>query len=299
MIDNSDFIKAVGNRKAKIQKLYTRVCRVINILLPCSFKSFQKEEGEYTYLTICSKRGLDMAAASLFSLYKNSDIIPQKVVIVSDGSWEPSYGTNYFARRGLSVCCIPWSDCAARYKNTLPDLYIWAHKQIWGKKMAAILYASEDAPTLFADPDVLWYKTPLDNDDWELPFKISLDCCHSYDQEYISSSGKHFLNDTSEPINCGVVYIRNGLALLNEHALDCIAYEAKHCGKFAEQTVFALMDTNIHSHWSSKEIISSIDDVLDPFFTVPLRYENTKARHYLWRLKWIYWTEYFKMRWMR
>lgn len=297
MIDNSDFIKEVGARKARIQKFYTRACRVLNMLFPCSFRGVQKEKGGFTFLTICSKRGLDMVAASLFSLYKNSDILPNKILIVSDGSWEPSVGTKYFSRRGIKVECKMWSECADRFQTSHPDLYKWANRQIWGKKMTAILYASEEAPTLFSDPDVLWYKTPLASNEWDLPFKISLDCCHSYDQEYIKASGKHFLNDTKEPINCGIVYIRNGISLINEHALDCIAYESEHCGNFAEQTVFALVDEDIKSHWGTKEIISSIDDVLAPFFSRPILHKDTIARHYLWRLKWIYWTEYFKMRW--
>lgn len=297
MIDNSDFIQEVGARKARVQKFYTRACRVLNILFPCSFRKYRKEKGEFTYLTICSKRGLDMAAASLYSLFINSEILPNKIIIISDGSWDVSVGIKYFARRGLKVECKMWSECAERFKESHPDLHKWANKQIWGKKMAAILSESEEAPTLFADPDVLWYKTPLTSDEWKLPFKISLDCCHSYDQEYIKVSCKHFLNDTSEPINCGVVYIRNGVSLLNDHALDCIKYESEHCGNFAEQTVFALMDADIKSHWNAKEIVSSIDDVIAPFFSPSILYECTRARHYFWRLKWLYWTEYFKMRW--
>ncbi len=297
MIDNSEFIRSVGSQKKKIQRLYTIACRILNMLFPCSFKAFHKEVKNYTYLTICSKRGLDMAAASLFSLYKNSKYVPNRVLIISDGTWEPSYGVTFFANRGLAVECLSWADCAEKYKTTLPQLYNWAVKQIWGKKMAAILYASDLSHTLFADPDVLWYRTPLEDNEWELPFKISLDSCHSYDQEYIRTSGKTFLNDTISPVNCGVIYIKNGLALLNEHALDCIKYESIHCGDFAEQTVFALMDIDIRSHWSLKEIVSAIDDVLSPFFSQTIHYKETKARHFLWRLKWIYWTEYFKMRW--
>lgn len=238
-----------------------------------------------------------MVAASLYSLYKNSANIPQKIVIISDGSWTPDYGINYFKKRNLAVECKSWSECADFYKERLPELSTWAYKHIWGKKMAAILYESESSNVLFSDPDVLWYSSPLRDDEWDnTPLKVCIDCCHSYDQEYINTSHFHELNETDEPVNCGIVYISGGHKLLNEHAKHCVAYQAEHCGNFAEQTVFAIMDLQFKNRWNEREVICSIDDIINPFFSEPILYESTIARHYLWRLKWIYWTEYFKMR---
>lgn len=297
MIDNSSFVKQVEGKKIRSQKWYTRFLRGMSFIFPCKFNDNGKEKRDYTYLTISKKRGLDMVAASLYSLYKNSKYLPSKVVIVSDGSWEPVYGVRYFAKRGLSVECIKWDVCADYYKGNIPDLQIWASKHIWGKKMAAILYVSEKYNTLFSDPDVLWYGTPLRDDEWDnTPVKVSIDCCHSYDKKYITSSSSFELNETEEPVNCGVVYICGGSSLLSKQAHECISYEALHCGDFAEQTVFAIMDQQYNNRWSASEVISSIDDVVNPFFSKPILFDNTVARHYLWRLKWIYWTEYWKMR---
>ena len=241
-----------------------------------------------------------MVEASLYSLYRNSEVVPSRVVIVSDGSWEPEYGVRYFRKRGLQVECLTWKHCADFYRNTLPELTTWAEKHIWGKKMAAILYLSETDKVLFSDPDVLWYGTPLRNDEWNSTiFKISIDCCHSYDPHFIKATASEYLYDTLEPINCGVVYIHGGLKMLNDKALECIRYQAEHCGNFAEQTVFAIMDRQYDNRWSREEIVSAIDDVVQPLFSKTIMYPNTIARHYLWRLKWIYWTEYFKMRFYR
>lgn len=238
-----------------------------------------------------------MVAASLYSLYKNSDLVPNRVIIVSDGSWAPEYGVEYMKKRGLKVECISWETSANYYKSSIPELTLWAEKHIWGKKMAAILYVSETDPTLFSDPDILWYATPLSANEWDsTTFKISIDCCHSYDANFIQASSSNYLYDTDEPINCGAVYIQGGLKLLNEKALECIRYQSEHCGPFAEQTVFAIMDIQYNNRWSREEVISSIDDVIQPLFSKTILYPNTIARHYLWRLKWIYWTEYFKMR---
>lgn len=297
MIDNSSFVEQVKNKKNKSQKWYTRFLRGINYIFPCKITDKGKEKRDYAYLTISRKRGLDMVAASLYSLYKNSKYIPSKVIIVSDGSWEPEYGVKYFAKRGLKVECIKWDVCADYYKDKIPDLQIWASKHIWGKKMASILYVSENHNTLFSDPDVLWYGTPLRAEEWETSnFKISIDCCHSYDPHFIKYTGSEYLYDTPDPINCGVVYIHGGLKMLNDKAVECIRYQAEHCGNFAEQTVFAIMDRQYDNRWSREEVISAIDDVVHPFFSKTIIYPNTVARHYLWRLKWIYWTEYFRMR---
>lgn len=274
-----------------------RACRVLTRIFPSRIPTFGKNVGEYTYLTISKKVALDMVEASLYSLYRNSEVVPSRVVVISDGSWEPGYGVRYFRKRGLEVECLTWKHCADFYRNTLPELTTWAEKHIWGKKMAAILYLSETDRVLFSDPDVLWYGTPLRNDEWNTAdFKISIDCCHSYDPHFIKASGSEYLYDTQEPINCGVVFIHGGLKMLNDKALECIRYQAEHCGNFAEQTVFAIMDTDYNSRWSREEVISSIDDVVQPLFSKTIMYPNTVARHYLWRLKWIYWTEYYKMR---
>jgi len=299
MIDNSDFVSSVSGKKEKLQKFYVRTCRVINMLFPCKIKNKGKIIGNYTYVTICSKRGLDMVAASLYSLYRNSELIPARVVIISDGKWQPEYGVRYFRKRGLTVECLMWEQCADYYRESLPELNIWAQKHIWGKKMSAILYVSETERTLFSDPDVLWYGTPMKADEWgSCCLKVSIDNAHSYDSVFIKNTASEYLYDTDNPVNCGVVYINGGLKLMNEKAIDCIRYQAEHCGDFAEQTVFAILDRQYDNRWSREEVISAIDDMVQPLFSKTIMYPNTVARHYLWRLKWIYWTEYFKMRFL-
>lgn len=296
MIDNSLFIESIAKKKHRIQKKYVSLCRFLNKCFPCRINKKGKP-GKYTYVTICNKQGLDMVAASLYSLYQNSQLFPSRVVIVSDGSWEPPYGILYFSKRNLNVECLKWNECADYYSSILPELTTWAQKHIWGKKMAAILYISESDCVLFSDPDVLWYGTPLQDHEWDsVSFKVSIDNAHYYDKKYIEATNSGYLYDTENPINCGVVYLRGGLHMLNDTAIECIRYQADHCGDFAEQTVFAIMDKQYDSKWSREEIVSTIEDVINPLFSKPILYPNSIARHYLWRLKWIYWTEFLKMR---
>lgn len=190
-----------------------------------------------------------------------------------------------------------WDMCASYYQTSCPSLYKWAKRHIWGKKMAAILFYSEQYKVLFSDPDILWFGTPLSEAELETcKLKLSIDNSHNYDDTFIKECGFERLYDTSEPINCGAVFISGGLSLLSKEALKCIDYEAEHCGPFAEQTVFAIMDLDFNCRWSMKQITSEINDMIQSFFSKTIKYDNMIARHYLWRLKWIYWKDFFLMR---
>lgn len=297
MITQNEFIKSVGNRKVKIQGRFTQMLRLLNLIFPVRIKYETSKIAKFTYLTICRKNSFDMVAASLYSLLKYSSIIPDKIVVVSDGTWKNEEGIKYFRKRGLNVECVDWQICSSFYLTSCPALSKWAEGHIWGKKMAAILYFSEKDRVLFSDPDILWFNTPLSLAELEhCHLKLSVDNSHNYDDKFIEKFNFDRLWETKEPINCGAVYIHGGLKLLSSDALKCIKYEAEHCGKFAEQTVFAIMDLDYNNHWSMQQITSEISDLLTPFFSKTIKYNGMVARHYLWRLKWIYWKDFFKMR---
>ena len=297
MISQEKFIKDVTGKKEVIQWRFVRILRTINSFLPLKIKNNLGKTADFTYLTICRQSDFDMVAASLYTLFKTSDFLPNNIAIVSDGSWLPEVGENYFRKHGVDITCVEWQKCADFYSKTCPSLKKWAEGHIWGKKMAAILYFSETQKVLFSDPDILWYKTPLTSLELDnCKFKVSIDNSHNYDDEFIKTCGFECLYDRDEPINCGAVYIHGGLKLLSQDALMCIEYEGEHCGKFAEQTVFAIMDLEYNTRWSMKEITSEISDLLYPFWARTIKYNGMIARHYLWRFKWIYWKDYFKIR---
>lgn len=251
---------------------------------------------DYTYITICRQNDFDMVYASLYSLYRNATTVPNEVIVVSDGSWDPEVGVAYFEKKGFDINAISWKECANYYRVLCPKLKEWAENQIWGKKMAAILYLSENRKVLFSDPDILWYGTPLSFKDLEnLSYKVSVDNATSYDQSCIKTLNLNVLNQRT-PINCGAVYFYGGLKNLNDEALACIEYEAENYGPFAEQTVFAALDLKYESRWTMQEITSEVDDLFYIFsFKKIIRYPNMIARHYLFFLKWIYWKECIRM----
>ena len=42
-----------------------------------------------------------MVAASLYTLFKTSELLPNNIAIVSDGSWLPEVGEKYFKKFGI------------------------------------------------------------------------------------------------------------------------------------------------------------------------------------------------------
>lgn len=294
MISQEKFIKDVTGKRERLQFRFVKCLRFLNRIFPAIIPYDKDKVKDFVYLTICRMSDFDMVAASLYSLCKNSSILPKDIIIVSDGSWQLDKGQEYFKKCGLEVKCVQWVECANYYKISCPSLTKWANGHIWGKKMAAILYFSETEKVLFSDPDILWYNTPVSDEELaNCHLKLSIDNSHNYDDEFIKACGFECLYDTTEPINCGAVFIHGGLSLLSKDALQCVEYEGVHCGKFAEQTVFAIMDLTYNCRWSMKQITSEISDLLYPFTAKTIYYDNMIGRHYLWRLKWIYWRDYF------
>ena len=290
-------IDQVQKNRHIVMKVYIKFLRkIICRILPKFFKIKKEFEKDFIYTTICSKNSFDMVLASLYSLFKNSKILPRKIIIVSDGSWNENDGKAFFYKYKLPISFLSWRDCASYYVEKCPELLKWAEKQIWGKKMAAILYLSEKNKVLFADPDVLWYASPLtDADINKCIFKVSVDNSTNYDQQCLRTCNLDSLI-SREPINCGVVYITGGMQILNSESLNCIKYESENPGSFAEQTVFAALDLKFNNRWKMSEITSEIDDLFEYMpFRKNIHYDGMIARHYLYALKGIYWKEYTKM----
>ncbi len=296
MISQNDFIESLKGKNRLKEKYYVKSLRKICDIIPISFPYEKKQIKEFVFLSICRKEDFDMFKFSLYTFYKHSSYLPSKVILVSDGSWEPDEAKDYFPKSRLPLEPVKWDECSSYYNTKCPSLTSWAEKHIWGKKMAAILYFSEKYKVLFSDPDVLWFNTPLNEEEINnSKFKVTIDNSHNYDDDCIKELGYDYLYKTSEPINCGVVFIHGGLGLLSDEALKCIEYEGTHAGPFAEQTVFALMDRQYDNRWSMQQITSEISDIPNILSFRPIiHYKNMVARHYLWRLKWIYWRTVFK-----
>jgi hypothetical protein len=254
----------------------------------------KKPSGSFCYLTICNKESISMVRVSLYSFLKHNNKKPEKVIIISDGSWDPVKGKTFFSDFKIPFVFENW-DVSADYhlKRNRNSLYNWAEKQIWGKKFSAITQYAESSLVIFSDPDVLWYKNLIPEEDFakESILKISMDNSHNYDTELIKKMQAEYLFDLP-PVNCGIVLIKGDLYKLSAKMHEAVDLEADNPGKFSEQTIFALLISEFGQLWSSNEITAGISDIFSPLFKISNYSEELVARHYVWKLKWLYWRDF-------
>ncbi len=247
----------------------------------------------FSLLYICNEASFPMVKASIYSFLKNSVTLPKQVVIVSDGSWPSEVGKKYFSSFKIAFVFDDWKNCASYYRDKgHQDLYTWASKQIWGKKMAAILKHAESTLVLFSDPDILWYGNPIADADFDKAtvLKLSVDNSHNYDTGLIEKMSASYLYQ-QQPVNCGVVLIKGDMFTTSRLMAPAITHEAVQHGNFSEQTIFAMMVSEFGEVWPETVITAAIDDILSPLFKKSKYPDSLKARHYVWRLKWLYWKD--------
>jgi hypothetical protein len=293
MISKKEFIASVSTKADRRDKYLPRILKSIAKLKKTNFAVKKKTE-DFVYITICRKDAFDMVRYSIHSFYKHCDFLPKKIIIVSDGSWVEKEGSEYFSKYNLDLCFDNWRNCADYHKdNGQIHLYEWAKKHIWGKKMAAILKYSEAGATLFADPDVLWFKTPFYDEIRKSDFKlkISIDNSHNYDEVLVNKLNLSSLYNLP-PINCGIVLAKGNLLECSSEAIrDAISLEAQTPGKFAEQTIFAMMIREFGETWDENQISAGIDDILSPILVRSSYSPDLIARHYVWLMRWLFWKD--------
>ena len=146
MADNSEFVRFVSRKRVWSKRNYVRASRV-HARGGTRIPADRKNLGAYTYFTVSKKVALDM--------------MPSRVIVVSDGSWESEYGVRNFRQRRLAVEMLTWKRSSELHRSRLPELATRVEKRICGKKMSAIHYVTETGMVIFSVPDVLWYDFPM------------------------------------------------------------------------------------------------------------------------------------------
>jgi len=291
-----DTIKEMEFTKIEEHAFVIDALKYINKLLP-KCKVPVMPIGEFVFVTICSNRELDLAKASITSFVLNSKIHPKEYIIVSDGTWNLKDGEEFFHNFVSPLKLISWEDCVASISEMYPEMVAWSQKQIWGRKLATIISFSMNSRVLFSDSDVLWFKTPFNYKELlEIKLKLSVDNDYFYDNKCIKSLGLEGIYTKFPPINCGVVFISDFNNIITPIARECMKYEAESPGNFSEQTFFAILNMKYKSVWTSEQIRVDISDMISDFAETSDITNDIIARHYVWRLKWIFWKDYITMR---
>lgn len=253
----------------------------------------------YTYLTITNKSGLRMLRYSLASILQSAETIPKKVVIVSDGSWENWEANSYFDFWPGEIEFESW-EVSANYhlEKERHSLYIYASKQIWGKKLSAILKYAEIGHTIYSDTDVLWFKSPFSgiNTKEETGLRLTIDNSYNYDLNLLAGLDREDMLN-KPPLNCGIVYAKGDFfkkSVLLQKAIDL---ESLSPGPFSEQTILALLTDEFGTTWDFESVTSKIDDGIFPIIPdYKKQYNHFIARHYVWAMKWLFWRDFLYLR---
>lgn len=301
MISQKEFIaQAFPKMKIRhkiLRRLFEYASRIKLLLLPPIRIKDSQSIRNFTFLMIFNKKNFIYTKATLYSFLKNSNDLPQNIILISDGSWELEEGKQYFSfLQGFNVTYESYQDSIEYFKSKQEnELAQWAQKHIWGKKYASIVRHAAQDLVLFSDPDVLWYKSPFKDGDFASNeiLKLSIDNSHNYDDKLIEILGIDTLyNET--PINCGIVLMKGKSESFHciNGIKEALKYESKVAGPFAEQTIFAIEYLKYKEVWNETEISASISDMLQPYFRFNKYPSGFIARHYLFILKWIYWKDF-------
>lgn len=301
MISQKEFIKEslpnMGFRHKVLRRLLYGIANIkLSLITSIEIEQSQSFKG-FIFLMIFNKKNFLYTKATIYSFLKNSKDLPQKIILVSDGSWTLKEGESYFSIfSNFNITYESYQDSINYFELKGEEkLAKWAKKHIWGKKYVAILRHSYDNLVLFSDPDVLWYQSPFQKSDFFTSeiLKLSIDNSHNYDDKLVKQLGLDDLYNEL-PINCGVVMIKGNYESFHSipKIKEAIEYESEVAGPFAEQTIFAIEYLKHRKLWYNNEISSSISDMLQPYFRINKYPSGFIARHYLFVMKWIYWKDF-------
>lgn len=228
----------------------------------------------------CGKDGVNYLNASLYSVYKNWDALPE-ILIITDGTPASMIEKNIL-KWPQKMDIIEWSICADyfRGKNN-QNLYNYANKELWGKKFVAVLYCSEHFPTLYSDTDILWFSDPKSIETSTYPIlKMGLDIELSFSTEMGQTLNEEnaLLN---RPLNAGLIYAHGDFSSYPKWNELC-NYLSEKPDNRTEQTAFAILNNyfNPDIFWSFDEVLIKLDDSNSLKSTIK-HYPGIMARHYV------------------
>lgn len=228
----------------------------------------------------CGKNGTNYLNASLYSVYKNWAELPE-ILIITDGT-----PVNYVRDRMLkwpqNTDIIDWTTCADyfRQKNNAA-LFEYAHKDLWGKKFVAVLYAAEHFPTLYSDTDILWFSAPKSIETSTFPIlKMGLDIEFCFSNE-MGQALKEDYALFNRPLNAGLIYAHGDFSSHPKWGEIC-NYLSKTPDNRTEQTTFAILSNyfNRDIFWSFDEVLIKLDDSNSLKNTIK-QFPGIMARHYV------------------
>jgi hypothetical protein len=268
-----------GIQKNLYHRVYALICK-LNLARFSKTKKDNRAVSPFKLVFFCGKSGIEYLNASLASVYKSWDTIPE-IIIITDGTPAEIVQKKLISwPQKLQI--YTWEFCGQYFKeNGKPELYEYAAKDIWGKKFVGICYCAEKFPILYSDTDILWFASPMLEDlKGGTMVKMCQDVDYHYSKPLLDFLKQQQLIDYT-PLNAGLIYAGGNFSSFPQWQ-QLISYLAKYPDHRTEQTSFAILNNyfNPNDYFKQQEIFIQIDDMYS------LRYTKRKntgiwARHYV------------------
>jgi hypothetical protein len=260
-----------------------------------------RETFPYKLVYMCGREGIGYLNASLVSIYRTWDKLPE-VVIVSDGTPLSKFEKDVI-RWPRKIEVISWEEAAVHFAmegNT--DLCQYARNLVYGKKLISLLYLARQFPFLYSDTDVLWYSSPEEPAlDGPVPYiKMGEDVGKGfYSNEMLAALGEEKCR-VHTPYNAGLMYLNGDFSVYPKWTALCRYLSIHRSGlpgpEFSEQTAFAILNNyfNGRSWWTPDEVLIRTDDEYTLGYT-PKSSPGIRARHYVHTRRTAFWRDFIYM----
>lgn len=222
---------------------------------------------------------------------------PPRVRVVSDGSLDPGATARELAWWRGSLEVVDWRDLAARLAAPrFATLVRFAERDAMGRKMLSIVASALEAPTLYCDVDILWFRFPPTLGERLAAPGTQLAMSPDYQPMYDPALVPERLPDLARPpfFCAGLLYAEGDFLAACEVA-DLLGHAAERGIGVTEQTILAEADRQLGgAGWPAAEIALSEEGrtSLGPSF----RGRPWAARHYVGGVRHLFWRDALALR---
>lgn len=244
-----------------------------------------------TLVTLCGERDIDLLRASIASLAKHQEKLPQ-LQVFADCERSVQRLNRSLQKNNPWLSVQNWDSCLDHlpqaHASFVTGVLANSLEQVSIKKLAVLTAVNRSQALYFSDSDVLW-NAPLFNFAKFDPTiaRMSLDRARAYNSEFESLLDPSGRLASHPPLNSGVVYFPKAslCTVLTEGLIESLI---PHTGKFiwhAEQTMIAHAFISLNGvPFSQHEVANTVDD--DFAFrsgTRPLLRHYAGCKHLFWR----------------
>jgi hypothetical protein len=249
-----------------------------------------------TFLTFGGAGHRLMLRECLASLGRSWPRLP-RIRAVSDGSLDPAVVARDLAGWGGPFEVLSWQDLAARLAAPrFASLVRFAERDAMGRKLAAIVASALEAPTLYCDVDVLWFRAPPTLEALVGVPGTKLAVSPDYQPMYDPALVPGRLPELARPpFYCAGLLYAEGDFLAACEVADLLGHAAERGISVTEQTILAEADRQLGGRsWPADEIALCDHDrfTLGPSF----RGRPWAARHYVGAVRHIFWRDALALR---